>query len=214
MQRFAQRGWSLALNVGGRALEHTPWVAADVTHAPLPPDGVWASPADATGWPFHWRGVEAEIALRLGQAVDQTRALSLTHDTAVRLLDAMTVSIEIVDSRWTQALAAPPWHKLADLQSHGALVLGEWQPLRTVDWATQRCELHIGAQTQVFSGTHPLVDPTWLLPRWLCHATRDGEVLPAGTVVTTGSWCGLPLACPGDTVRVRFDGIGEACVQF
>lgn len=29
MQRFAQRGWPLTLNVCGRALEHTPWVAAD-----------------------------------------------------------------------------------------------------------------------------------------------------------------------------------------
>lgn len=29
MQRFAQHGWPLTLNVCGRALEHTPWVAAD-----------------------------------------------------------------------------------------------------------------------------------------------------------------------------------------
>lgn len=29
MQRFAQRRWPLTLNVCGRALEHTPWVAAD-----------------------------------------------------------------------------------------------------------------------------------------------------------------------------------------
>ncbi|WP_332738350.1 polysaccharide deacetylase family protein [Hydrogenophaga sp.] len=29
MQRFAQRGWPLTLNVCGRALDHTPWVATD-----------------------------------------------------------------------------------------------------------------------------------------------------------------------------------------
>ena len=29
MQRFVQHGWPLTLNVCGRALEHTPWVAAD-----------------------------------------------------------------------------------------------------------------------------------------------------------------------------------------
>eukprot|EP01041_Mallomonas_annulata_P015925 gene15925-33539_t len=29
MQRFAQQGWPLTLNVCGRALEHTPWVAVD-----------------------------------------------------------------------------------------------------------------------------------------------------------------------------------------
>ena len=35
------------------------------THAPLPPAGIWASPAEAGSWPFHRRGIEAEVALRL-----------------------------------------------------------------------------------------------------------------------------------------------------
>lgn len=183
-------------------------------HAPLPPAGVWPSPADARGWPFRWRGVEAEIALRLGKAVGPSLAATLMPHDVVWLVDAMAVSIEIVDSRWAQALDAPAWHKLADLQSHGALVLGEWRPMRTVDWASQRCELHIGSQRQAFCGTHPLGDPTWLLPQWLRHATRGGDELPAGTVVTTGSWCGLPLAQAGDEVRVWFDGIGEASVHL
>ena len=185
-----------------------------LTHAPLPPAGVWPSPADAAAWPLRWRGVEAEIALRLGCDVDRTLAQTLTAETAAPLVSAMAVSIEIVDSRWQQALDAPVWHKLADLQSHGALVVGEWQTLRAVDWASQRCELHIGARAQTFMGTHPLGDPTWLLPQWLRHATRQGDVLLAGTVVTTGSWCGLPLAQAGDAVRVRFDGLGEASVQL
>ena len=187
---------------------------ATLTHAPLPAIGVWNSPADARDWPFFWRGIEAEIALRLAQNVDKTLAQSLTPESAPALVDAMTVSIELVDSRWSQALQAPALHKLADLQSHGALVLGEWQPYRAIDWGRQRCELRIGAQLQVFTGTHPLGDPSWLLPQWLRHATRDGAVLPAGTVVTTGTWCGLPLAQAGDAVSVRFEGVGEVRVQL
>lgn len=187
---------------------------AVLTHAPLPPAGVWASPADARAWPFHWRGIEAEIALRLGQPVDRDHADRLDQDSARALVDAMTVSIELVDSRWAQALDAPGWHKLCDLQSHGALVLGEWVPWRARDWATQTCELRIGGHEQVFTGTHSLGDPSWLLPQWLRHATRDGAVLPAGTVVTTGTWCGLPLAQAGDEVVVRFPGVGEASVQL
>lgn len=187
---------------------------ATLTHAALPVGGVWASPADARAWPFHWRGIEAEIALRLGQDVDAALAQSLTPEGASSLVDAMAVSIELVDSRWAQALQAPALHKLADLQSHGALVLGEWQPFRAIDWRTQRCELHIGPQQQVFIGTHSLSDPAWLLPQWLRHATRDGAVMPAGTMVTTGTWCGLPLAQAGDAVNVRFDGIGEVRVQL
>lgn len=187
---------------------------ATLTHAPLPPAGVWPSPTDARGWPFRWRGIEAEIALRLGQPVDPALAQQLTAPQARALIDAMAVAIEIVDFRWAQAQDAPAWHKLADLQSHGALVLGEWQPMRTVDWATQRGAIHIGASEQAFQGTHPLADPAWLLPAWLRHATRSGAVLPAGTVVTTGSWCGMPMAQAGDAVWVRFEGIGDARVSL
>ena len=47
---------------------------AVLTHAPLPPAGVWTSPADARDWPFHLRGIEAEVALRMGLDVDAARA--------------------------------------------------------------------------------------------------------------------------------------------
>lgn len=40
---------------------------AQPTHAELPRAGVWPSPADGRNWPFTWRGIEAEIALRMGR---------------------------------------------------------------------------------------------------------------------------------------------------
>jgi 2-keto-4-pentenoate hydratase/2-oxohepta-3-ene-1,7-dioic acid hydratase in catechol pathway len=186
------------------------------THAPLPPGGVRASPADARAWPFHWRGIEAEVALRLAVEVDAARAATLDVASAAALVDAMCVAIEIVDSRWTEAQAAPPMARLADLQSHGALVLGDWVDFDAArDWAAQRLEVVIGtAAPQAFAGTHAMGDPAWVLPAWLRHATQRGAVLAAGSVVTTGTWCGLPLAATGDLVRVRFDGIGEARVQL
>lgn len=184
------------------------------THAPLPPEGVWASPADARGWPFHWRGIEAEITFRLGQPVSAEMAAAASHAQACGWCDAMAVSIEIVDFRWQQALDAPPWHKLADLQSHGALVLGPWQPMQVRDWRSQNVEVRIGMQTSRFTGTHPLQDPTWGLTRWLQHAAQQSGTVHAGTIVTTGTWCGLPMAQAGDHVWVGFDGIGDAEVQL
>ena len=106
-----------------------------LTHAPLPAAGVWASPGDASRWPMHHRLVESEIALRLGREVDAELARTLDMDGAAALVDAMAVSIEIVDSRWQQGLAAPALLRLADLASHAALVLGEWQPFERRDWA-------------------------------------------------------------------------------
>jgi 2-keto-4-pentenoate hydratase len=192
---------------------------AVLTHAPLPTAGVWRSPADARAWPFTLRYVEAEIALRLGTPVDAARAATLDATSAAACVDAMTVSIEIVDSRWQQALGAPALLRLADLQSHGALVLGAWVPYVARDWAAQACRVQIGGQSgggQVhgFTGTHSCGDPAWVLASWLRHLTRDGATVPAGTVVTTGTWCGALEAQAGDAVSVHFDGVGEARVQL
>ena len=186
-----------------------------LTHAPLPPAGVWRSPAQAGDWVFHQRDIEIEIALRLGQPVDAALAATLTPGAADHLVDAMAVSIEVVDSRWRQGSAAAPLLRLADLQSHGALVLGDWVPYQRRDWAAQTCSVAVGAQAPVLrQGSHSLGDPAWLLPQWLQHAcARHGE-LPAGTVVTTGTWCGMVPAQRGDLVRAVFEGVGEASVQL
>lgn len=185
------------------------------THARLPEHGVWRSPAHSN-WPFAMRGIEAEIALRLAMPVGAALAASLDRDSACKLVDAMAVTIEVVDSRWAQGMQAPAWLKLADLQSHGALVLGDWVPFDAAhDWSTQRCRVEIsGAPAQTFAGTHSLGDPAWVLAAWLRHATQDGQVLPAGSVVTTGTWCGVLQAQPGDTVVATFDGIGNARINF
>lgn len=190
---------------------------ATLTHAGLPSVGLLASGADASFLRFNHRMVEAELALRLARDVTPHAATALQSapwEDAVRLVDGIAVSIELVDSRWAQGFAAPALLKLADAQSHGALVLGSFQPWQDRDWGKQVCEVWIGDSSTRFVGTHSLVHPAWLLPTWLQHATRDGATLPAGTVVTTGTWCGLLAAAKGDGVRVAFAGIGEASVQL
>jgi 2-keto-4-pentenoate hydratase len=188
---------------------------AALTHAPLPDLGVWTSPADAGQWVCNLRLIEVEIALRLGRDVTPTDAHGLSHEAAHSLVDAMAVSIELVDSRWRQGVDAPPLLKLADLQSHGALVLGAWRPYERRDWAAQQCAVHIGDQpVEQRCGTHSLGDPAWVLPAWLRHATRNGATVPRGTVVTTGTWCGMLPAQKGDLVVARFEGIDEASLQL
>ena len=187
---------------------------AVLTHAALPPEGVWTSPADARSWPFRLRGVEAEIALRIACDVDPARANAIDTGEAAELVDAMCASIEIVESRWAQGLDAPALAKLADLQSHGALVLGAWVPFSKRDWAAQQCHVHIGSQPRVERrGSHALADPLFVLPAWLRHATRFGASVARGTVVTTGTWVGILYAAAGDLVSVEFPGIGSASVQ-
>ncbi|MEO5321899.1 fumarylacetoacetate hydrolase family protein [Mesorhizobium sp. CC13] len=186
-----------------------------LTHAPLPPHGVWTSPAIANGFSFTRRGIEAEIALRLGRDVDARLAAELDETAAVELIDAMAVSIEIVDSRWTECMAAPPLLRLADLQCHGALILGDWQPWKARDWSRQVCRVAIGSKDVVERcGTHALGAPTWGLGAWLRHITRNGAIAGAGTVVTTGTWVGILDAREGDLVVAEFEGIGSTRVQL
>jgi len=188
---------------------------AILTHAPLPPAGVWASPAEARSWPFSMRGIEAEVALRLGRDVEPAQAATLDFQQVAGLVDAMCVSIEIVDSRWVEGLDASAMAKLADLQSHGALVLGAWRPFEARDWSAQVCHVQIGAQTPVERrGSHALADPLFVLPDWLRHATRGGRTVRAGTVITTGTWVGILHAAAGERVTAEFPGIGQASVQL
>lgn len=188
---------------------------AALTHAPLPVQGVWSSPAQARDWPCNLRLIEVEIALRLGRDVTPAEAAVLSHDTAHSLVDAMAASIELVDSRWQQGVDAPPLLKLADLQSHGALVLGPWCSYARRDWSVQECVVRIGNQPlEHRRGSHSLGDPAWVLPAWLRHATRAGSAVPCGTMVTTGTWCGMLPAAAGDLVIARFEGIGEASLQL
>jgi 2-keto-4-pentenoate hydratase len=196
---------------GGNSREVT------LTHAGLPPEGVRASPADLRDFPFFERAFEGEIALRLGQDVTPAQAAKLSkqgNNTAM-LVDAMAVSIEMVDWRWQEQVQAPALLRTADVQSNGGLVLGPWLPYAELDWTQQTCRASInGQEVRSGTGTHALGTPGWLLPCWLRHCTRHGATVPAGTVVTTGTWIGLVAAKVGDLVRVAFDGIGEAQVQL
>lgn len=200
--------------VAGHWKSGGPSRTATLGHSALPPQAIWPSPASVGDWPFGLRAIEAEVALRVGVDVDAERAATLDLDSASALVDAMTVAIELVDSRWTEGVSAPALLRLADLQSNSALVLGTWVPYERRDWSTQRCHVTLGTRgTTTHTGTHSLADPAWVLPQWLRHATADGGVVKAGTVVTTGTWCGVLVTQPGELVTVAFDGIGQASVQ-
>jgi 2-keto-4-pentenoate hydratase len=190
-------------------------------YAPLPPAGVQASPATRP-WSSHFmRAIEAEVAVRVGTTVSAAQAASITVASLGDVLDGLAVSIELVDSRWQQGTDVAPLLRTADMQVHGALTLGTWQPFTArseAAWAAQRCEVTVDGKAQgdqaFYAGSHPTVDPLWVVPLWLRHLAALYGSVPAGAVITTGSWCGLlQLSAPG-TVRTVFPGIGEASLTL
>jgi 2-keto-4-pentenoate hydratase len=185
-----------------------------MTHAALPPQGVRPSGSTLADLPSHAPAIEAEIALRLGVAITPEHAATLTFADCASLVDAMAVTIEVADSRWSEAFQAPPLLRLADSGCHSALLVGDWVDYAPRNWAEQRCEVQIGEQALlVRTGSHTLADPLWLLPAWLRHATRNGQTVPAGTAVTTGSWIGAVHIPVLAAVRVEFPGIGVTTLR-
>ena len=70
----------------------------------------------------------------------------------------------------------------------------------------------INAFALCFTGSLSVRAPTAVLVPWLRHLTRHGDTVPAGTVVTTGTWCGLLPVTRGERVTVRFDGFEPVTV--
>lgn len=191
----------------------------EILNTPLLDSGIWKNPAQAGSHHFNLRLIEIEIGFKTKQAVTAAEARELTQEQGHALIEAFTVTIEVVDSRWQQGNDTEALLKLADMQSHGALVVGDWQTYSEQesrrDWSKQRCTVKIGAQPPLeFVGTHSMQDPRWVIPSWVRHATANGQTLPAGAIVTTGSWSGVPAAQPGDLVVAQFDGIGSVSVQL
>jgi len=186
---------------------------AGLSHAPLAPSGVRMATADFSDLRLQRPGVEAEIALRLGQSVDAELLARMKPQATAELVDAVCVAAELVSSRWQQGQAAPAWLRHADALSHGALALGEWhsrQSCAAIDWSQQACSIQRKDEApRCARGSHSLGDPFWGLLGWLRHATREGRSLPAGSVVTTGAWLVLGDLAAGDQICVRFDGLGE-----
>lgn len=178
---------------------------AAVSVAPLPPGGVLqgviALPPRATV-PL---AVEAEIAYRLARSVTTVPAAA----EVAGCFDALCVAIEVIGSRWREGFAAPERLRLADLQSHHALVLGSWQPLRPIDGDLQPCQVLVDGRAVLDrAGGHACGDPAWVLRGWMEQVLARDGTLEAGDVVTTGSWAGMYPVLPGARAEVRFDGLG------
>ena len=187
--------------------------AAEPTAAPI--GSVLASPALVAANAFHMFGIEGEVAFRLEHDLP-ARAEGWSTEELTQAVDELVVTIEICDTRLTDWKAASALSRLADFQLNGALVTGsgtrDWQ---AVDFGTQHAELWINGKRDIDNvGTHPLGGPFGILPWAVEHCARRAGGLRRGDLVTTGSWTGMRFVAPGDTVLVRFPGIGEASVRI
>lgn len=181
-----------AWKVGLTSAQATP------TAAPLPSDRL-----HATSMPTpqaHDLSVEAEVAFELDAQGRPQR---------------IGAAIEVAGSRYVEGVKAPAVARLADLQSHVALIVGAMNTFDPIDWAEQRCIVHVnGVEVASSVGSHPCGDPLAALPWLLAHAAQRRMPLRAGAIVTTGAWTGMHPVRAGDRIVVEFPGIGRAALEL
>lgn len=183
------------------------WGAATWKSGGAGPDGPFSHSPVAPHRAARLLGVEAEVALRLARDVTPAQA---REPLATDLIDGLCIAVECIASRWQQALDAPALLRMADCQSNGGLLTGPWQPWQALDWARLAWRLELPGQPPIERrGGHSLANPAGVLPAWLRHATRHGDTVHAGTVVTTGAWGGVHL-CPGAAHgQLAIEGLGS-----
>jgi 2-keto-4-pentenoate hydratase len=184
--------------------------------APLPASGIFASGVALAGAPWAMRGIEVEVAVRMGR--DFVPASPDADRGALQAaIDCVLPVIEVVETRLADWRESDPLAQLADLQTHGALVVGEPSTMAPADLDLQQVEAYLAFDGQPVAsccGANPAGD-VWRLLAWLAwHCAQRGRPLRAGDVVTTGSCSGMLFAGEGMEVLADLKGIGRVKLHF
>lgn len=158
-------------------------------------------------------GVEAEIAFRFDRPLlPRERAYERAE-----IEDLVTAfpAIEILDSRFRNYHGASVIDRAADFMSNSAFVIGalrdEW---RSFDLAGLEALLLVdGVELVRTVGGHAAKDP--LIPAIaLANTLRHSTGIPAGHVVTTGTYTGLKFIEKNRLVQAKFAGFGDVSCRF
>jgi len=188
---------------------------AEPTCAPLPASGLTMS-GSRLGAGFRMRGIEVEVALRVGRALRPQDTVLSDRDLS-QAFDAVLPVLEIVETRLGNWRESAPLSMLADFQSHGALVLGPVSPVApsSIDFANMVAELSFNGEEVVRTVAGNPAGSLWPLIRWLIrHCAERRMPLEPGQIVTTGSFTGMIFAEVGTQVRGYLAGVGEVEAEF
>jgi 2-keto-4-pentenoate hydratase len=180
----------------------------------LPTPGIVPSPVRLSSADHPYRGIEAEVAFRIGRDLPP-RPQPYDRDEIVAALATLHPAIEVLETRFANPSGNNLLTNVADTQMHGGLVYGsgraDWQ---AIDLAAERCEQYVDGALQKHSVGYPFGDIVALVG-WLANV---GSVwaggLRAGQFVTCGSWTGAERVGPSARVRVTFASLGEARVDY
>jgi len=187
----------------------------EVLGSPIPACCVQQSPALVQLAADDICGVELEIAFRFKRDFPH-RDAPYTDAEVLDALESMAPALEIVSSRLQGWPDLPDFLKLADLQNHGALVLGAAQPYTPeFPFLCPTLQLQVsGVERAKTPSGNPAGDPRVLLPPFVRQCAARGLPVAAGHWVTTGSYSGIYFVDSPGLVTGHFEGLPEVILTF
>ena len=157
----------------------------------LPNSGLKPSAENVRHRDYHVVALELEIAFRFGKTFTP-RPTPYSEQEVLDSVAMMAATIEIVSSRLAGWPDSDALCQLADLQNHGALIVGEFVPY-DARFPFEQPPLTFTFAGQDISGqapANPAGDPRRLLSWAVNHCLDQGLAVGPELVITTGSYTG------------------------
>ena len=177
---------------------------------------IYHSPTTLNGASYRRLGMECEVAVELAEDLPASGA-PYTRDSVAEVVGAVMAAFEVIDMRLPEGMDGleRTLTSVATNISNAGAVLGP----RVTDWrnldlaaakgsaAINGLEVGAGYGSDVMG--HPFEPLAWLANK----LAAEGESLPKGTIVITGSIVPPKFLEPGDHAVVEVEGLGEATIR-
>ncbi len=207
-QRATIAGWKVGAKSPGGPIQCAPLPSADTR-----PGGTQFSRRD-----FVPLGLELEIAFRFDRAFEPNGTI-YSDDEVMSSIGSMAATIEIVSSRYAAWPDVDKLLQLADLQNHGALIVGEFTRYDE-QFPFVAPSLHFTFDNADMRPPppnkpgNPAGDPRSLLPWLVNHVTARGITLMPEMIVTTGSYTGMFFPKTSGIATGIIDGLPAVSLEL
>ncbi len=154
-------------------------------------------------------GVELEIAFQLATGF-AFATQAPTRAAVEAAIGSAHIVLETCAARLASGMQAPELLRLADNGSNHGLVIGpEVRDWRSIDAKTLNARVESnGVVIADITGGHTHPDLIGLLTWLVGHCVTRRGGIPAGTIVTTGSWSSIRFAETPAVIRATLSGLG------
>ncbi|ALE57944.1 2-keto-4-pentenoate hydratase [Paraburkholderia graminis] len=183
--------------------------------APLPRIDLHSDGSTLPRAAFAPLGLELEIAFRFGRRFEPS-ATPYSEADVHAAIGSFGATIEIVASRFAAWPDIDKLAQLADLQNHGALIVGEFMPYHDdFPFASPALRFDFNGRDVVeLTPANPAGDPRRLLTWLVNHATSRGIAVTPDMVVTTGSYTGMFFPRSAGLAHGRIEGLPSVSVTL